>query len=224
MQQILRKQLLRTAILISVTSFIVGCSTAPTTARKSAEQAEASQAGTPARIEIQEAVGFTIVEDSQIDGAIRLDYDRAHELLDQGKTQDGIALLKTVAEAAPNLSAPRIDLAIAYHREGDLAAAETHLDEALEINPAHPLALNELGIVYRKTARFAQAKQSYQAALDVYPGFHYARRNLAVLCDLYLADLECAVENYEAYMATVDSDDEAAMWLKNARFRSGQVE
>ena len=155
---------------------------------------------------------------------MRLDYDRAHELLTQGRTRDGIALLETVAEAAPNLSAPHIDLGIAYQHAGDLEAAEAALQKALAINPLHPVALNELGIVYRKTARFSEARQSYQAALDVYPGFHYARRNLAVLCDLYLADLECAVENYEAYMATVDSDDEAAMWLKSARFRSGQAE
>ncbi len=222
MQQTLRKQLLRTAIFVGVASFIVGCSTAP--AKKSSAQTEASQTTAPARIEIQEAIGFTIVEDAFIDGAVRLDYERAHELLLQGKTREGIELLKTVAEAAPNLSAPHIDLAIAYQLEGDLEAAETQLNEALAINPRHPVALNELGIVYRKTARFAQARQSYQAALDVYPGFHYARRNLGVLCDLYLADLECAVKNYEAYMATVDSDDEAAMWLKNARFRSGQVE
>lgn len=211
----------RIAFLICITSIVVGCNTTP--ARKSNET-EPSQAATPARIEIQEAVGFTIFEDSNIDGDVRLDYNRARDLLLQGRTQDGIDLLQAVAEAAPNLSAPRIDLAIAYHRDGDLTAAETQLKQALAINPVHPVALNELGIVYRKTARFAQARQSYQAALDVYPGFHYARRNLAVLCDLYLADLECAVQNYEAYMATVASDDEAAMWLKNARFRSGQVE
>jgi Flp pilus assembly protein TadD len=222
MQKILRKQLLRAAIITGLASVIVGCSTAP--AKKSFEQTEPGQTADLANIEIQEAVGFTIVEDSFIDGDVRLDYDRAHELLLQGRTRDGIELLKTVAEAAPNLSAPHIDLAIAYQLEGDLEAAETQLKQALAINSRHPVALNELGIVYRKTARFPQARQSYQAALDVYPGFHYARRNLAVLCDLYLADLKCAVENYEAYMATVDSDDEAAMWLKNARFRSGQVE
>lgn len=213
-------------LLISAALVFVGCNTTPTKAPSQAKskQADPAQVAVPARIEIQEAVGFTIVEDAYIDDAVRLDYDRAHDLMNQGKVQDGIALLEGVAEAAPTVSAPRIDLGIAYHREGDLEAAEEQLKRALEINPAHPVALNELGIVYRKTARFPQARQSYQAALDVYPGFHFARRNLAVLCDLYLADLECAVDNYEAYMATVDSDEEAAMWLKNARFRSGQVE
>jgi len=208
-------------LIASIAAVIVGCSTAPV---RNSEQTESSQATAPARLEIQEAIGFTIFEDSNIAGDVGLNYYRAHELLHQGRTQDGIDLLKTVAEVAPNLSAPRIDLAIAHHREGDLTAAETQLKQALVINPHHPVALNELGIVYRKTARFAQARQSYQAALDVYPGFHYARRNLGVLCDLYLADLECAVENYEAYLATVDSDDEAATWLRNARFRAGQVE
>ena len=64
---------------------------------------------------------------------------------------------------------------------GAMEAAEAHLNTALAINASHPVALNELGIVYRKTARFAEARQSYEAALAVYPGFHYARRNLAVL-------------------------------------------
>ena len=210
------------ASIAIVGALMVGCNTTPTRATGAAS--ETGQAAEPARIEIQEAVGFTIVEEAPINDAVRLDYDRAQNLLVQGRYEEGIELLEKVAEAAPTLSAPRIDLGIAYHELGELEAAEAHLHTALAINPAHPLALNELGIVYRKTARFALARQSYQAALDVYPGFHYARRNLAVLCDLYLADLECAVENYEAYMATVDSDDEAAMWLKNARFRSGQVE
>lgn len=212
---------LGTTLLALAALLVSGCNTAPV---KESPPATASQAVEPAQIQIQDAVGFTIVEEAPITGEARLDYDRAHELLNQGRTQDGIALLESVAQAAPNLSAPRIDLGIAHHRAGDLEAAESELTRALEINPAHPVALNELGIVYRKTARFSEARQSYQAALNVYPGFHFARRNLAVLCDLYLADVACAVENYEAYMATVDSDEEAAQWLKSARFRAGQTE
>ena len=177
-----------------------------------------------ARIEIQEAVGFTIIEDARVSGAVRVDYDQALGLLEQGRLQEGIAALESVVEDAPELSAPSIDLGIAHHRMGDLDAAEAHLVEALDVNPQHPIALNELGIVYRKTARFAEARQSYERALAVYPGYHYARRNLAILCDLYLADLDCARTNYEAYMATVHDDEEVAMWLKDVSFRSELLE
>lgn len=175
----------------------------------------------PARIEIQEAVGFTITEEARIGGDIRADYEQAMLYLEQGRYDEGIALLESVAEAAPGLSAPRIDLGIAHHRAGNLEAAEQYLLLALESNPDQPVAHNELGIIYRKTGRFAEARSSYEAALAVYPGFHYARRNLAILCDLYLADLQCALDNYEAYMTTVVSDEEAAMWIADIRNRLG---
>lgn len=212
-------RLIRMALLVSTAAVVVGCNSTPT--KKAAPAVVEAQ---PARMEIQESVGFRIVEGAPIDGAVRLDYERAHDLLNQGKLDEGITLLETVAEAAPDLSAPRIDLGIAYHRSGNLEAAETQLKKALAINAAHPVALNELGIVYRQTARLDEARRSYEAALNIYPGFHYARRNLAVLCDLYLDDLNCALENYEAYVAMVSSDDEAATWYKNVRFRAGQTE
>jgi len=175
------------------------------------------------RIEIVESVGFTIVEESRVGSGARGDYDRALQLLAQGNVNEGIALLGAVSEKAPELSAPHIDLGIAQHRRDNLEAAEQHLLRALDISPEHPIALNELGIIYRKTARFAEARRSYEAALAVYPGYHFARRNLAVLCELYLADLECALGNYEAYMAVVQSDDEVSMWLKNLRYQMGKT-
>ncbi len=176
----------------------------------------------PARIEIQEQVGFTITEEARISGSVRTDYETALDYLGQGRHEEGVALLETVAAEAPKLSAPRIDLGIAHHRAGNLDAAETNLLLALESNPDQPIAHNELGIVYRKTGRITEARKSYEAALAIYPGYHYARRNLAVLCDLYLGDLNCALENYEAYMATVPSDDQAAMWIADIRNRVGE--
>lgn len=174
------------------------------------------------RVEFQQDVGFTIVEDARISSDVRIEYDAALILLEQGRHEQGVALLEAVVEAAPHLSVPRIDLGIAYHRAGDLEAAESSLLQALESNPDHPIVHNELGIVYRKAGRFAEARQSYEAALAFYPGYHYARRNLAILCDLYLGNLSCALENYEAYMATVPSDKEASMWISDIRQRIGQ--
>lgn len=177
-----------------------------------------------ARIEIEESVGFTITEETRVAGNVRVDYADALALLEQGEDARGIAALERLASEAPLLSAPWIDLGIAEHRAGDLDAAEEHLLQALTLNPEHPIAHNELGIIYRKTGRFAEARASYEAALAVYPGYHYARRNLAVLCDLYLADFSCALENYEAYMETVPVDDEAAIWIADLRARMGRGE
>jgi Flp pilus assembly protein TadD len=177
-----------------------------------------------AQIEIQEAVGFTIIEQVSVSDAVRFEYSEALDQFEHGNHEHCIAMLQAVAADAPNVSGPRIDLGMAYHLAGDLEAAEAELQQALELNPEHPVALNELGIIYRKTGRFAEARQSYEAALAVYPGYHHARRNLGVLCDLYLGDLECALQAYEAYMTTVQSDAEATMWIADIRNRLGRQE
>lgn len=175
-----------------------------------------------ANIEIQEAVGFTITEEVRIGERVRVQYYEALNHLHDGKLEQGIAMLEEIAEAAPLVTAPRIDLGMAYHQQGDLEAAERNLLQALTLNAHHPVAHNELGIVYRKAGRFAEAKQRYESAIAVYPGYHHARRNLAILCDLYLADLDCALEQYEAYMTTVPADAEASMWIADLRNRMGK--
>lgn len=201
---------IRVVALLFISAILAACASTP------------SSTSRPVRIEIQEAVGFTITEDARISSDARIDYDRALQALEQGQLEQGIQMLEAIIATAPDLSAPRIDLGIAYHKAGNLEAAEENLSLALDSNPEHPIAHNELGIVYRKTGRFADARRSYEAALAVYPGYHYARRNLAILCDLYLADMHCALDNYEAYMATIPSDDEASMWIKDLRYRMGQ--
>jgi Flp pilus assembly protein TadD len=170
-------------------------------------------------IQIEEAVGFTITEEVRISESVRLKYYEALNYLNAGQLERGIAILEKVAETAPLVTAPRIDLGMAHHRNGDLEAAERNLLKALELNASHPVAQNELGIIYRKTGRFKEAKQHYEAAIAVYPGYHHARRNLAILCDLYLGDLNCALNQYEAYMATVPADEEASMWIADLRNR-----
>lgn len=175
-----------------------------------------------ANLEIQESVGFTITEEVKVPDSVRSQYDEAHRYLNNEDLQQGIAVLEDVVEEAPMVTAPRIDLGVAYHRSGNLEAAEENLLLALELNSAHPAALNELGIVYRKTGRFADARRQYEGAIAVYPGYHHARRNLAILCDIYLGDVDCALTQYEAYMATVPADTEAEMWITDLRNRMAQ--
>jgi Flp pilus assembly protein TadD len=199
---------LRTVALIPVCVAIAACATTSEKPRAKAQVA------------VQQEVGFTITEAVSMNEAARTDYDRALALLGAGNLDEGIAVLEAVVENAPGVSGPQVDLGIALHHKGDLEAAEERLLQALELNPEHPVIHNELGIIYRKTGRFDAARRSYEAALATYPGYHHARRNLGVLCDLYLADPDCALESYEAYMQTVPGDEEAAMWIVDLRNRT----
>ena len=201
----LRSRLL--LLSLSAVFVLAGCSATTKTQRKAAN------------IEIQEAVGFTITEEVKVPESIRLQYYEALRYLREENLQQGIAILEQVTQAAPTVTAPNIDLGVAYHRLGSMERSEEYLLRALALNSNHPVALNELGIVYRETGRFRKAKQQYEAAIAVYPGYHHARRNLAILCDLYLGDLSCALNQYEAYMATVPADPEVEMWVTDLRNR-----
>jgi tetratricopeptide (TPR) repeat protein len=170
----------------------------------------------------QDADGFTVVEDVHIAPQTRSDYDNAIRLLEQKQYEQGIALLLEVTQAAPNASAPHVDLGIAYGRLGDLDKAEASLERAVEINPRQPVAYNELGMIQRRKGQFAAARSSYEQAIAVYPGFHFARLNLAILCDVYLADLPCALDNYVAYQQSVPDDKQAAMWIADLRARTNR--
>ena len=176
----------------------------------------------PPKVEIvPDATGFTITQEIRVSGDVRADYDQALQLVAQQPSTPGIALLVKVTESAPGAIAPHIDLGIAYARAGDLDRAEQSLVTALAINPDHPVANNELGIVYRRKGRFAEARAAYEKALAISPSFHFAHRNLAILCDLFLADMGCALTHYEAYSRAVPDDKEAVKWIADLRTRSG---
>jgi Flp pilus assembly protein TadD len=175
----------------------------------------------PARVEVQEG-GFTITQPVRVGADVQAAFTRAVGLLEQKHYDRGIALLVGVTQAAPGLTTAHIDLAIAYRAVNDLERAGASIQRALELNPRHPVALNELGILQRRTGRFAEARKSYESALALHPDFHFARKNLAILCDLYLSDAACAIENYERYVQAVPEDETAAMWIADLRQRVGR--
>jgi tetratricopeptide (TPR) repeat protein len=177
--------------------------------------------GAPVQTSVRDPGGFTITEKVRVSGDVRSDFERGVELLQTDRVEEGIAVLAAVTEAAPNLTAAWIDLGIARGRAGDLEAAAASLEKARELSPGHPVIHNELGILYRRMGRFGDARASYQKALELYPDFHFARRNLAILCDLYLGDAACAIQHYDVYLQAAADDAEAAIWISDLRAQSG---
>lgn len=166
--------------------------------------------------------GFTVSQSVSLAPDLRADYEAAVHLLEGEQYGPGIARMLQVAERAPDAAAPQIALGIAYARTGDLDRAEASLEKALASDPKDPIAYNELGLVQRRKGEFAKSRASYEAALAQFADFHYAQKNLAILCDLYLGDEACALEHYEAYHRLVPDDADVVKWIAALRAREGQ--
>ena len=162
-------------------------------------------------IEISESFG--------VDPEIRGEFNQAVTLLNQENFAEAIKLLRAVAGKTSKFSAPYINLGIAYARTNDLEKAEENLKRALEINENHPVANNELGLVLRKTGRYVEARKLYEQLLATYPDFLPARKNLGVLCDIYLQDLNCAMEQYEEYLKGLPEDKNVKIWVADVQSR-----
>lgn len=166
--------------------------------------------------------GFSITDAARPRLGLRGEFGDAHEALAAGDAERAIELLEAITESDPDFAAPHINLGIAYREVGRYEASLASLETAIAKSPRHPVAHNELGIAYRRLGRFEEARDAYRRALDLQPSFHYARKNLAILCDLFLADLECALENYAAYRAAVPDDAEVGIWIADLESRSEQ--
>ncbi|HEY5997097.1 MAG TPA: tetratricopeptide repeat protein [Candidatus Deferrimicrobiaceae bacterium] len=166
--------------------------------------------------------GFTITEVPAMDEASRADFDRAVAFLRGQDYGRAIDLLEKVIERSPGVTAPYIDIAIAYQRVGKPELAEKHLQTALTLFPGHPAACNEYGLLYRRTGRFAEARAMYEKAIERFPLYYPAHKNLGILCDVYLNDPACALEHYEIYSKVKPDDAQAALWIPGVRARLGR--
>lgn len=156
-----------------------------------------------------------------VDSDVQQDFDRAVEMLRSKNYETAITVLNSVVQREQRLTAPYINLAMAYRQLGDDKQAEANLMKALDIDLAHPVANNELGLLYRKLGRFEDARKAYTNALTQHPDYLPVVRNLGILCDLYIRDLQCALEQFEKYQVQVPDDKTVQIWIADIKQRIG---
>ena len=193
------------ALSLAIAFIVTGCSVSGTTRFVPTETRNAN--------------GFTIQESESVGFRLNSQFEEANQAISDGQLARGIDLLIKVTEDSPGFASAYINLAIAYQQAEKLDEAEAALRKAIDANPRHPVAHNELGIVYRRTGRFAESRESFEVALELQPTFHFARKNLAVLCDLCVADLPCALKNYRIYFETDPSSESVAIWIADLEGR-----
>ena len=199
------------------TLVLTGCATGVQKTDGAADATPATPAATASTV-----APASVEENFKLDPAVRAEFDAALELLNAGKYERGIELLTRVSQQAPRSTAPYINLAIAQQSLGKLEAAEENLKTALAIDPNHPVANNEYGILYRRTGRFAEARKAYERVIGQYPTFIPARRNLAILCDLYVKDFDCALKNYQIVSDASPNDKAVQTWIADVKARAGR--
>lgn len=203
-------------------ALVAGCAVVePSRPEPVIEQAPAEKQSAVARLE-EGRTGFVITESPAGEMPWRKDFEQAVTLMQQGREEQAVPVLEKIVSLSPGVTAPYINLARAYRHAGQFEAAEAMLQKALELVPGHPVANNEYGLLLRQTGRFTEARDIYQATLRSYPEYLPVRRNLGILCELYLVDTACAVEQYTIYNQANPEDQAVALWIADLNLRMGR--
>lgn len=166
--------------------------------------------------------GYEPAKNVSVDSDVEDAFNSALEHLKSEEYDQAISLLKQVISEETRLAAPYVNLGMAYNRKGDVKEAEKYLLEAVNVDLAHPVANNELGMLYRKQGRFDDAKKAYTNALTRYPDYLPVIRNLGILCELYMRDYPCALEQYEHYQSLRPDDKTMKIWITDLSRRVGK--
>lgn len=203
--------------------FLGGCAGQPGNLKQAAKSQVPSEQQGALIVQLTDGRrGFRINEPSELSSAGRKDFETAVRMLNEKAYDKAIDLLQKVIAQSPGVSAPYIDLGIAYQRTGKTEQAEKQFKAALKLIPGHPVACNQYGLLLRNSGRFEEAHQIYEQALEQFPDYYPLHRNLGILCDLYLNNLESALRHYKAYLMAKPGDEKVEMWIADLNLRLGK--
>ena len=147
-------------------------------------------------------------------------YEQALELLRQADTETALVMLEQLRVDAPEKPRLFTNLGLAYFSLDRSEAAEAAFNEAINRDATDAVAHNHLGILKRREGHFEAALERYQRAIQIDARYASAHLNLGILFDLYLQDLEMALQHYQVYRS-LNADDNPQLdgWIVDIQRR-----
>jgi Flp pilus assembly protein TadD len=144
----------------------------------------------------------------------QLAYEEAVTALKNGAVDKALKLLTRLSEDAPDKSRLFTNLGLAHFQLQQGELAEQAFQQAIARDPDDAVAHNHLGIIQRQRGRFQDALLEYQRAIEIDSKYARAHLNLGILFDLYLQDLEKALQQYRKYLdLTSEENAQVAGWI-----------
>jgi Flp pilus assembly protein TadD len=148
-------------------------------------------------------------------------YAQALQSIRKGELDKALIMLQSLNAQYPQLSGPLVNQGLVYWKQENYDDAQAVLEQALTVNASNPYAHNLLGLVLREQGKFADARQHYEAALQLDPQYARAPFNLGVLAELYLQDLPLALNHFRAYQSLQKEPDQTVSnWVIDLQRRA----
>jgi tetratricopeptide (TPR) repeat protein len=146
-------------------------------------------------------------------------YEQAVAVMASGDFVDAELRLKEFLLQYPDYPGAHVNLAIIHSQNENDVAAQAAIDAALALDPSHPAALNQQGLLLRRNGKFIEAEAAYLKAVTASPDYALAHYNLGVLNELYLQRLDVALQHFEIYQELVGGDEQVEKWIADLRRR-----
>jgi tetratricopeptide (TPR) repeat protein len=148
-------------------------------------------------------------------------YAQGLQAIRKGELDKALIMMQSLSAQYPQLSGPFVNQGLIYWKQENYADAQAVLEQALTVNASNPYAHNLLGLVLREQGKFVDARQHYEAALQLDPQYARAHFNLGVLAELYLQDLPLALNHFRAYQSLQKEPDQTvANWVIDLQRRA----
>jgi tetratricopeptide (TPR) repeat protein len=183
---------LRNACALAAAIIVAGCAGAP---------------------EAPQSAGADATTERVVPAAVLTMYEQAVASMAAGDLIDAELRFKEFLMRYPDYPGAHLNLSIIHSTNEDLQNARAAVDAALRIDPEFAPALNQSGVLFRKSGNFSEAEAAYLKAVTVRPDYPLAHYNLGVLYELYFQRLGAALQHFERYRELVGEDEQVDGWI-----------